>query len=242
MAGGVAASGLTVPVVLAETNKKYKAVYDDDVSPVKPLPGTTEPSTRAENGVTRVETRFGELLDVETISDKDNGVVVHVSKVLSSYVEVARQYLNTGVDETTRISGDLFERFIRDERGAAKTIASLKDEHEDVLPAAIYVLIAGLTGSILSRRRNILFRGLAPIIFGTGAFAYLLPRTFDNTRSLAWKLEKEQVPELAEKQIEAQKQVTDLQKKAQDIYDDGEKEVQKGWKSTRQTIKDWTGW
>lgn len=242
VAGAVSASGLSAPLAFAEVPKKHKAIYDDEVSSVNPLPGTIEASTRAENTISRAESRVGQLLDVDTISDSKHGIVVHVSKVLSDYVQVAREHINAAIDETTRVSGNLFDRYIQDERGVVNTVASLKDENEEVLPGTIYVVVAGLTGCIISRRRNILLRGITPLIFATGAFAYLLPKTFDNTRLLAWKLEKEQVPEIADKQLEAQKQIVDLQRQAQGIYDDGEKEVEKGWRSIRQYLKDWTGW
>ncbi|KAG0216367.1 hypothetical protein BGX33_000177 [Mortierella sp. NVP41] len=48
---------------------------------------------------------------------------------------------------------------------------------EDLLPGLLYVALAGLSGSLVTRQRNILFRMFSPLAFAAAAGAYVLPKT-----------------------------------------------------------------
>ncbi|KAH7058494.1 hypothetical protein BKA57DRAFT_519723 [Linnemannia elongata] len=51
---------------------------------------------------------------------------------------------------------------------------------EPLVPALFYITVAGLTGSILARRSNFLFRFLSPAALALGASAYCIPKTTNN--------------------------------------------------------------
>ena len=61
------------------------------------------------------------------------------------------------------------------------------------MPGALYVLVAAMTGSIISRNRNILLRATVPFAVGLGAAWVVLPVTMRNVGDLVWTYE-EKVP------------------------------------------------
>lgn len=67
------------------------------------------------------------------------------------------------------------------------------------MPGLIYVLVAGLTGSVLSRTRAFPVRFLAPPTFAAVALPYFLPKTAHNLRRYISDAEDKYIPELAEK-------------------------------------------
>lgn len=82
------------------------------------------------------------------------------------------------------------------ERTFTETIASLApapETHEQVMPGALYILVAAMTGSIISRNRNILLRATMPFAVGLGVAWIVLPVTMRNVGDLVWTYE-EKVP------------------------------------------------
>ncbi|KAG0376121.1 hypothetical protein BGX24_008251 [Mortierella sp. AD032] len=61
------------------------------------------------------------------------------------------------------------------EKEAEGTIKSVLVKEEEVMPAALYVVVAGFAGSIFASRRNILLRFLTPVAFSAMAFGYFFP-------------------------------------------------------------------
>lgn len=90
------------------------------------------------------------------------------------------------------------------ERSFTETVASLapsRESGERLLPGAVYVLVAAMAGSIVTRRSNILFRATVPLAFGVGAGWALLPVTMRNISDLAWKYEQ-RVPVVAQAHLQ----------------------------------------
>ncbi len=58
------------------------------------------------------------------------------------------------------------------------------------MPGAIYVLVAAMAGSIVSRNRNILLRSTVPLAVGIGVGWVVLPVTMRNVGDLVWEYEK----------------------------------------------------
>lgn len=84
-------------------------------------------------------------------------------------------------------------RFMAAEHSFTSTIASLappKESNEKLLPGGIYVLVAAMAGSIISRNRNILLRFATPIATGVTTAHYVVPRTTQNVGDLMWKYEE----------------------------------------------------
>lgn len=65
------------------------------------------------------------------------------------------------------------------------------------MPGALYVLVAAMTGSIVTRNRNIVFRAALPLAVGIGAGWVVLPVTMRNVSDLLWTYEK-RFPALAD--------------------------------------------
>jgi organizing structure protein 2 len=58
------------------------------------------------------------------------------------------------------------------------------------MPGSLYVLVAAMTGSIVSRNRNVLLRATVPVAVGIGTGWVVLPVTMRNVSDLLWKYEQ----------------------------------------------------
>ncbi|KAL2435584.1 hypothetical protein ABEF95_005708 [Exophiala dermatitidis] len=79
------------------------------------------------------------------------------------------------------------------ETNFTSTIASLApapETGEQLLPGAIYVLVATMAGSIVTRNRGIVLRATFPLAVGITAGWLLIPVTMRNTSNLIWEYEK----------------------------------------------------
>lgn len=89
------------------------------------------------------------------------------------------------------------------EQSFTNTIASLapsRESGEKLMPGTIYVLVAAMAGSIITRNRNILLRSTVPLAFGVGAGWTVLPVTMRNISDLSWKYEQ-RFPAVAETHV-----------------------------------------
>jgi organizing structure protein 2 len=81
----------------------------------------------------------------------------------------------------------------KQETSFTNTIASLApspESGERLLPGAIYVLVATLGGTIMTRNRGILLRATFPLTVGITAGWLLIPVTMRNIADLSWEYEK----------------------------------------------------
>lgn len=79
------------------------------------------------------------------------------------------------------------------EQSFTNTIASLappRESGEKLMPGGIYVLVASMAGSILTRNRNVLLRATGPVALGIGAGWLVLPITMRNVSEMAWGYEQ----------------------------------------------------
>jgi len=109
--------------------------------------------------------------------------------VLHSYAASAEESLNNGLTY-----------LLRKETSLANTIASLApapETGEQLLPGAIYVLVATMAGSIISRNRGLFLRAATPLAVGITAGWMLIPATMRNIADLGWEYEKK-VPAISE--------------------------------------------
>lgn len=74
------------------------------------------------------------------------------------------------------------------------------------MPGSIYVLVAAMTGSIISRNRNIVLRAAVPFAVGIGAGWAVLPVTMRNVANLAWEYER-RFPVIADTHIRTRESV-----------------------------------
>lgn len=96
------------------------------------------------------------------------------------------------------------------EQSFTNTIASLappRESGEKLMPGAVYVLVAAMAGSIVTRRSNILFRAAAPLAFGVGAGWTVLPVTMRNVSDLTWHYEQK-FPAVAESHLKVREGIS----------------------------------
>lgn len=74
------------------------------------------------------------------------------------------------------------------------------------MPGALYVLVAAMAGSIVTRNRNIVLRAAAPLAVGIGAGWVVLPVTMGNVADLLWKYE-ERFPAVASTHIRTRESI-----------------------------------
>lgn len=89
------------------------------------------------------------------------------------------------------------------EQSFTKSVASLApapETGEKLMPGAIYVLVAAMAGSIVTRNRNILLRATVPLATGVGAGWTVLPYTMRNVSDATWKYEQ-RFPAVAEQHL-----------------------------------------
>lgn len=94
----------------------------------------------------------------------------------------------------------MMDSFLHLENSFTSTIASLgppPESGEKLMPGSLYVLVAAMTGSIISRNRNIVLRGVMPLAVGIGTAWVVLPVTMRNVSDLLWKYE-EKFPAIAD--------------------------------------------
>ncbi|KAL8934798.1 MAG: hypothetical protein Q9216_005727 [Gyalolechia sp. 2 TL-2023] len=124
---------------------------------------------------------------------------------LASLIGHARLTLHTYSSLTEDSFNNLMSNILTRERSFTSTIASLAPpptSHERVMPGALYVLVAAMSGSILTRNRNILLRATMPLAVGVGAAWTVLPVTTRNVADLVWRYE-ERIPLVAENHLRA---------------------------------------
>lgn len=222
------------PVALAESPRR--SIYDNDAqeAAIAPVPGTVETGTAREGELDKIAKDHG--VDIEQVG----GVTIKSPKALESNIKVAREWFAAKVGQGNEYIDEAFNKYLAVENSVTKTVADLKSPQEDILPAGIYITVAALSGSILTRNRNILLRSALPLAFGVAAFSYFLPQTAQNTGSLLWKYEQK-VPEVAKAHVQTKETVDSFAKNVRQALDDGKTSLESGVHSTRQFIADNTG-
>lgn len=113
-------------------------------------------------------------------------------------------------------------------------------QSEPLLPNALYVAVAGMTGSILARRRNILVRFTLPVALFYGSARYLLPQTTRNLGDLIYSYEAK-VPAVRQLHDDANKQLDTLVKKSVETVEDGKHVLEGALGSSKKAFEDASG-
>lgn len=157
-----------------------KPIYSDNpiTAPTKPIPSSTSPVSKPSPNPAS-----------PTPTDR-----------LTAQVKKARLFLyDQSLAAETQINS-LMTWALHQETSLANTISSLApppETGEQLLPGAIYVLVATMAGSIVTRNRNILLRATFPLAVGVTAGWLLIPVTMQNIADLSWEYEK-RVPMIAD--------------------------------------------
>lgn len=127
------------------------------------------------------------------------------------------------------------------EKSFTDTIAGLAppaESGEKLMPGLVYVLVAAMAGSIVTRRSNILLRATVPAAFGVAMGWTAIPVTMTNVSELAWKYEQ-RFPVVAQGHLqtkEAWKQSISFARAHAQV---GRNMVDEKVKTARETVEDW---
>ena len=112
---------------------------------------------------------------------------------LAAQIKKSRLFFHTHVAAAENKVNEVMDSALHLEESFTGTIASLApppQSGEKLMPGSLYVLVAAMTGSIVSRNRNIVLRAATPLAVGIGAAWVVLPITMRNVSDLLWKYEQ----------------------------------------------------
>ncbi|CCH46469.1 hypothetical protein BN7_6062 [Wickerhamomyces ciferrii] len=203
-----------------------RSFYEDEEH-ITPVPGTTQPTSQQ---------------DLDSLSPRlINGTSIRSPSFLEKYFTIIRNSINNTWNETESKLDSLTSSYHTKEQHFSSTIANLHNKDEDLLPGSIYILIASLTGSIITRRSNILFRGIVPIALGLTAFKLTLPNTFTNSTRFFYKLENENLPKLTKEQDKFVSNLNTFVKDSEDGYSNSVDKIGSSLDDLKQNIKKYGG-
>ena len=112
---------------------------------------------------------------------------------LATQIRRCRLFIHANTQAAEDRVNHLMSAFLTQEQNFTSTVASLApppQTGERLLPGTLYVLVASMAGSIVSRNRNILLRATTPAAVGIGAAYVVLPYTMKNFGDLMWTFEE----------------------------------------------------
>lgn len=169
--------------------QQRKPIYDDIPSDI---PEPTKPTTPAPQTITLPPSQPTSSSPTPT-------------DILTAQIRQARLFLYSHSLAAENSFNDFLSRALHIENAFTNTVASLApspESGERLTPGGIYVVVAAMAGSIVSRNRGIFLRTMSPLAFGTVAAWTLLPVTMRNVSDLAWEYEKK-FPVVAEQHLAA---------------------------------------
>ncbi|KAK8088875.1 hypothetical protein PG997_003836 [Apiospora hydei] len=102
---------------------------------------------------------------------------------LAEQIGKARLFLYKQATTAEDAVNAAMDRAFHLEKSFTSTVASLappRESGERLMPGLVYVLVAGMAGSIVTRNRNLVFRAALPLALGVGAGWLVIPVTMTN--------------------------------------------------------------
>lgn len=106
------------------------------------------------------------------------------------------------------------------------------------MPGIIYVLVASMAGSIISRNRNILVRSTVPVAIGIGAGWIFLPITTRNVADLLWRFEQK-APVVSETHLRIRRAVEETWRRARETGKNTLHTIDETVQGGRESVEDW---
>ncbi|CAD6504229.1 BgTH12-05962 [Blumeria graminis f. sp. triticale] len=164
-----------------------------------------------------------------------------VTDLLAKKVGVARLFLYSHVARMEDKVNDFMDSAFELEDNFTSTISSLvpaPHTGERIMPGLLYVVVAAMAGSIVSRNRNIVLRATLPLAIGLTAGWALLPNSLQNISNLAWKYEQK-FPVIAESHIRSREAVEKTWMIARARSQQASDIVNEGVSATRNAVEGW---
>ncbi|KAI9673946.1 MAG: hypothetical protein M1817_002152 [Caeruleum heppii] len=213
-------------VLRVEKEKGKKPIYDDPVKPSFSLRSHHHPDS-------------DKTPTISSSSSQPTGPTP--TDRLALHVRRARLFLHAHAAAGEEKLNSVLTSFFHLENSFTSTVASLAPppaSDERLMPGMIYVLVAGLTGSIISRNRNILLRATVPVALGVGAGWVVIPLTMRNVSDLLWTYE-ERVPVISENHLRVRGAVQEMMRAAKARKDDTLRFVDEKVQDGRTSMEDW---
>ena len=185
---------------------RKKPIYDDFED--RPLPKTTTPVPSPTSDTIPPSSKpFPEPVEDDhqivvsrgpTPTDRLAEQIGRARLFLYKQAVAAEDGVNAAVDKAFNL-----------EKSFTETVASLapsRESGEQLMPGLVYVLVASMAGSIISRNRNILIRASLPLALGIGAGWVVIPVTMGNVSDLLWTYEK-RFPAVAETHVRTRESI-----------------------------------
>lgn len=160
---------------------------------------------------------------------------------LATQVRAARLFLYRQACGAEDAVNQAMARAFHLEKSFTDTVASLAppaESGEKLMPGLVYVLVAAMAGSIVTRRSNILLRATVPAAFGVGMGWTVLPVTMGNVGELAWRYEQ-RFPAVAEGHVKTREAWRGSLEYAKEQRHTVLATVEEKVKSARETVEDW---
>lgn len=160
---------------------------------------------------------------------------------LALQVRNARLFLYRYACNAEDAVNQTMDRAFHLEKSFTDTIAGLAppaESGERLMPGLVYVLVAAMAGSIVTRRSNILLRATVPAAFGVAMGWTAIPVTMGNVSELAWKYEQ-RFPVVAESHIRTREAWKNSISFARAHAQVGRDMVDEKVKTARETVEDW---
>ncbi|TEA22818.1 MICOS subunit MIC26 [Colletotrichum sidae] len=213
-----------------EGSQSKKPIYDD-VDLTTPTSGTLPPPTsRTEQPLPPPAAEEPSKPRGPTPTER---LAVQIGKArlgLYQYAVGAEDAVNRTMDRAFNL-----------EQSFTSTIASLapaRESGEKLMPGAIYVLVAAMAGSIITRNRNVVLRAAAPVALGITAGWTVLPITMGNVSNLTWKYEQ-RFPVIAQGHLKIRESIENSWRQAKLHSQIGVRYVDEKVTDARGTVEDW---
>lgn len=171
-----------------------------------------------------------------------HGISVRYPDYLAQFFQRIRLNLAGSIDRTSQCLQSKSSQYYKHEKNITSTIANLhSDPREELLPGFAYIVVGAMSGSVLTRSKNIFARFTAPLILGSACFYYALPTTFKNTARLVHELESSAFPNAVAKQDFVYQETKRAVCKTVAYGSSGINSIKEISKCTRHYVKEWTG-
>lgn len=156
-----------------------------------------------------------------------SGYEVDRSSFLEEHTKVLRGKLNTQLSIVTAEYNNLRSAAKNEWDNAINKITSVYDPEDKFLPNFNYALTIMLSGSILASKSSLPVRFITPVVFGTAAFKFFLPRTFANTCNAVMNYEANNYPDVLSFQRSIKDSLQQLEKQGCDLQRDANEQLVK---------------
>lgn len=219
--------------------RSRKPIYDD-LEAMTPLPKASgpKPSPFSDTIPTQARPPVAAEPEPEVVSPPYGPTP---TDRLAEQIGRARLFLYRQATAAEDAVNAAMDRAFNLEKSFTETVASLappRESGEQLMPGLVYVLVAGMAGSIVTRNRNVLLRATLPLAFGVGAGWAAIPVTMTNVSALAWKYEQ-RFPVVAQAHLQAREKIRQSWQAAREQGDQARKYVDNQTVSARGTVEDW---